>query len=76
MLLSSGYKYPEILNPFKILELNPIDCKNIMNTKSAFKAKMKGNENPEIRLAYDMIVNSSNYQQIDNMLFKIKNKVN
>ena len=74
MLLSSGYKYPEILNPFKILELNPIDCKNIMNTKSAFKAKMKGNENPEIRLAYDMIVNSSNYQQIDNMLFKIKNK--
>ena len=66
-------KYPSILNPYKILGLNEYNL-NISTIKSAFKEKMKGNENPSIRLAYDMIVNSYNYNKINPTTFKVKKR--
>ena len=65
-------KYPEILNPYTILNLLPNFNLNL--AKNAFKNKMKGNENPSIRLAYDMLVNSDNYNQIDFYIYCIKQK--
>jgi hypothetical protein len=53
-------KYPEMLNPYQILKLQPNFC-NLQLAKNAFKIKMEGNENPSIRLAYDMLVNPDNY---------------
>ena len=66
-------KYPEILNPYQILNLQPNYC-NLNLAKAAFKNKMKGNENPSIRLAYDMLVNPYNYNQIDFVTYSIKQK--
>ena len=70
---TSNNQYLEILNPYKILGLNPMKT-DLSTVKSAFKKKMKGNINPGVRLAYDMIVNPSNYIQIDCDLFKVEKK--
>ena len=67
-------KYPSILNPYKILGLNEYTNLNISTIKSVFKEKMKGNENPSIRLAYDMLVNSYNYNKINPTTFKVKKR--
>ena len=66
-------KYPEILNPYQVLNLNP-NCCNLTLAKAAFKNNMKGNENPSIRLAYDMLVNPFNYNQINFFTYCIKQK--
>ena len=42
--------------------------------KYAFKMKMQGNESPEIRLSYDMLVNSDEYYKIDAFTFAVKDK--
>ena len=65
--------YPEVLNPFQILEINPYNY-NMQILKYAFKMKMQGNESPEIRLSYDMLVNSDEYLKIDQFTFAVKDK--
>ena len=65
-------KYPEILNPYEVLGI--YSNFNLQTLKFIFKEKMQGNENPSIRLAYDMLVNPNNYNQINLNFFSIKNK--
>ena len=62
-------QYPKLLNPFKVLGTN-----NFNNLKKIFKDKMKGNTNPEIRLAYDVLVNSDDYIIDENNDFYVKNE--
>ena len=69
----SGNKYPEMLNPFQTLGLNPYNY-DLKNVKANFKIKMMGNEDPSVRLAYDMIVNSNNYIRLNQVTFTVKNK--
>ena len=73
MNFQQGDKYPEVLNPYTVLNLNPNYC-NLQIAKKAFNIKMQGNENPSIRLAYDMLVNPSDYNQIDYYTYSIKQK--
>ena len=64
--------YPKVLTPYQILQVNPYNC-NLQILKYAFKMKMQGNESPEIRLSYDMVVNSNEYIKIDEFTFMVKN---
>lgn len=73
MNFQQGNKYPEVLNPYMILNLNPNYC-NLNMAKQNFKNKMQGNEDPSIRLAYDMLVNPFNYNQINYYNYSIKQK--
>ena len=73
MYFPQNSKYPEMLNPYQILNLQPNHC-NLQLAKNAFKIKMEGNENPSIRLAYDMLVNPDDYNQIDYVTYCIKQK--
>lgn len=65
--------YLEVLNPFQILGINPNNY-NIQSLKYAFKIKMQGNEFPEIRLSYDMLINSDEYLKIDEFRYAVKDK--
>jgi hypothetical protein len=62
-------KYPVKLNPYYVLGYYGNDA-----LKKIFKSKMKGNENPDVRLAYDMIVNPDDYTTKDYETFEVKNK--
>ena len=73
MGFSGDKKYPEVLNPYQVLGLNPYYC-DINTIKAQFKTKMQGNEEPSVRLAYDMIVNSKNYNMMNQLIFSVKNK--
>ena len=64
-------KYPVKLNPYHVLGYY---CNNSNALKKIFKSKMKGNENPDVRLAYDMLVNSDDYTTKDYETFEVKNK--
>ena len=63
-------QYPSILNPFIVLDLDPSNY-DMNKLKKAFKTKMQGNEDPKIRLAYEMIINPNNYQMVDNYVFSV-----
>ena len=65
--------YLEVLNPFQILGINPNNY-NIQSLKYDFKIKMQGNEFPEIRLSYDMLINSDEYLKIDEFRYAVKDK--
>ena len=73
MGFSGDKKYPEVLNPYQVLGLNPYYC-DINTIKAAFKTKMQGNEDPSVRLAYDMLVNKNNYYMNNQGIFGVKNK--
>ena len=73
MGFSGDKKYPETLNPFQVLGITPYNY-DINTVKMAFKTKMQGNEEPSVRLAYDMIVNSKNYIMVNQLIFSVKNK--
>ena len=65
-------KYPTELNPYETLGIE--ENASFNKTREAFKQKMKNNDNPEYRLAYDMLSNKDNYIKKTNSNFQVKKK--
>ena len=68
-------KYPEILDPYKVLKISHNPSKK--ETKLAFKKQLSNTNRSSTCLAYEMICNSTNFIKIDNtFMYKVKKKIN
>ena len=66
-------KYPDKLNPYQVLEIDP--SIGLQMVKQNFKMKMHNNEYPAFRLAYEMIVNQDDYDiDYTTSIFSVRNK--